>query len=204
LRRVLHLPRKRGAVIRSPDPEQTIQTRSAPAWDPVEELYKLWVLGIDEHLWQSRDGLHWTPGPKPDLRTDLAVCDPADPDPSRRFKAALSNRGFAVSPDGVRWTKTDTRPIPSSDESNLSYDPVLSKFLTDSQVPRVDRFVAPGDSCRRSFRCDFLDVGTPRSDYHRPTWEQFNLGSSSWSPLPAGSTSINKTLSITSSKRIAS
>jgi hypothetical protein len=129
LRRVLHLPRKRGAVIRSPDPEQTIQTRSAPAWDPVEELYKLWVLGIDEHLWQSRDGLHWTPGPKPDLRTDLAVCDPADPDPSRRFKAALSNRGFAVSPDGVRWTKTDTSPVPSSDESNLSYDPAHGLFI---------------------------------------------------------------------------
>ena len=49
-----------------------------------------------------------------------------------------------------------------------------------------------------------LDVSTPRSDYHRPTCERFNLGSSSWSPLPAGSTSINKTLSITSSKRIAS
>ena len=29
------------------------------------------------------------------------------------------------------------------------------------------RFVAAGDSCRRSFRCDFLDVGTPRSGASR-------------------------------------
>ena len=72
-------------------------------------------------------------------------------------------------------------------------DLVLSKFLTDSQVPRVDRFVAAGDSCRRSFRCDFLDVGTLRSDYHRPTWEPFNLGSSSSSPSPVGSTAISRT-----------
>ena len=61
-----------------PRPEQTLQTRSAPAWDIVKKVYKLWVLGIDEQLWQSHDGLHWTPGPTPNLRTDLAVYDPAD------------------------------------------------------------------------------------------------------------------------------
>ena len=33
LRRALHHPDKRGAVLRSPTPGQTIQTRSAPAWE---------------------------------------------------------------------------------------------------------------------------------------------------------------------------
>ena len=41
LRRVMHRPHKRGAVIRSPKLDQTIQTRSVPQWDPVAKLYKL-------------------------------------------------------------------------------------------------------------------------------------------------------------------
>src|SRR5262249_3118601 len=107
LKRTMHQPAKRGAVIRSPQPEQTLQTRSAPAWDCSKRLYSLWVLGIQDTFWQSKDGLHWAPGPKPNLRTDLVVRDPADPTPARRFKAALLNEGFAVSPDGVTWTKLD-------------------------------------------------------------------------------------------------
>src|SRR5262249_37550041 len=103
LKRTLHQPAKRGAVIRSPQPEQTPQTRSAPAWDPGKRLYSLWVLGIQDTFWQSKDGLHWTPGPKPNLRTDLVVRDSADPNPARRFKTALIDEGFAVSPDGVTW-----------------------------------------------------------------------------------------------------
>lgn len=34
LARTMHRPRKRGAVIRSPNPKQTVQTRTAPVWDP--------------------------------------------------------------------------------------------------------------------------------------------------------------------------
>ncbi|MEO2045831.1 MAG: hypothetical protein ABGX16_04585 [Pirellulales bacterium] len=127
--RRMHRPRKRGAVIRSPNPGQTIQTRSAPAWDPVEKLYKLWVLGIDDMLWQSKDGLHWTAGPNPNMRTDLSVFDPVESDPARRFKAALTNQGFAVSPDGAQWTKLDVPLIQSSDESNFSYDPDEGLFV---------------------------------------------------------------------------
>ena len=37
----------------------------------------------------------------------MAVRDANDPDPDRRYKAALLNAGFAVSPDGVNWTKLD-------------------------------------------------------------------------------------------------
>ena len=102
LQRTLHQPAKRGAVIRSPDPKQTIQTRTAPVWDPVARVYKIWVLGIDQNLWQSPDGLHWTPGPKTNMDIRMVVYDAQDPDPSRRFKAPLLNQGFAVSADGVQ------------------------------------------------------------------------------------------------------
>jgi hypothetical protein len=129
LRRTMHRPEKRGAVIRSPDPTKTIQTRTAPTWDPQAKHYKLWVLGIAENLWQSEDGLHWTPGPKTNMPITMAVYDPREPDRSRRFKAPLLNEGFAVSADGVEWTKLDVAPIPSSDEGNFSYDLNSGRFI---------------------------------------------------------------------------
>jgi hypothetical protein len=129
LHRQMHRPEKRGAVIRSTHPKQTIQTRTAPVWDPQEGLYKLWVLGIDENLWQSRDGLHWTPGPKTNMRIDMAVYDPRESDLTRRFKAPLLNEGFAVSADGALWTKLDVAKIASSDEGNFSYDAEGGLFL---------------------------------------------------------------------------
>ena len=85
LRRTMHRPQKRGAVIRSPISSQTIQTRTAPVWDPDAKMYKLWVLGIDQTFWQSPDGLHWSPGPKPNLKIDMAVYDSRESDPGRRF-----------------------------------------------------------------------------------------------------------------------
>ena len=129
LKRTLHQPEKRGAVIRSANPSQTIQTRTAPVWDPEAKHFKLWVMSTDEPLRISADGLHWTAGPRPNLRIDHAVYDPHDKDPARRFKAALLNEGFAVSPDGVQWTKLDLPAIPSSDEGNFSYDPSEGLFI---------------------------------------------------------------------------
>ena len=129
LKRTLHQPEKRGAVIRSGNPSQTIQTRTAPVWDPEAKHFKLWVMSTDEPLRISTDGLHWTAGPRPNLRIDHAVYDPHDKDPARRFKAALLNEGFAVSPDGVQWTKLDLPAIPSSDEGNFSYDPSEGLFI---------------------------------------------------------------------------
>ena len=129
LKRTLHQPEKRGAVIRSANPSQTIQTRTAPVWDPEAKHFKLWVMSTDEPLRISTDGLHWTAGPKLNLRIDHAVYDPHDKDPARRFKAALLNEGFAVSPDGVQWTKLDLPAIPSNDEGNFSYDPREGLFI---------------------------------------------------------------------------
>jgi len=129
LERTMHQPQKRGAVIRSPDPTQTIQTRTAPVWDPQANLYKLWVLSIDDNLWQSPDGLNWSAGPKTNMRIDMAVYDPREGDVARRFKAPLLNRGFAVSSDGVDWTALDTPKIQSSDEGNFSYDSQRGLFI---------------------------------------------------------------------------
>ncbi|MCA9010723.1 MAG: hypothetical protein KDB01_13320 [Planctomycetaceae bacterium] len=129
LERTLHQPKKRGAVIRSANPSQSIQTRTSPVWDPAAKHFKLWVMSTDEPLRVSSDGLHWTPGPRPNLRIDHVVYDPLDEDPGRRFKASLLNEGFAVSPDGVQWTKLDLPAIPSSDEGNFSYDPEEGLFI---------------------------------------------------------------------------
>jgi hypothetical protein len=129
VRRTVHPPEKRGAVLRSPDARNTVQTRTAPIWDPERGRYLLFVLSIEPKLWESSDGLHWAPGPSPDMPVDLVVRDPNDPDPLRRFKAALVNAGFAVSPDGVHWTKLDTPRVPSSDEANLSFDASHGLFI---------------------------------------------------------------------------
>ncbi len=129
LQRTLHQPQKRGAVVRSGNPAQTIQTRAAPVWDPDAKQFKLWVMGTDEPLRVSSDGLHWTAGPKPNLKFDHAVFDPQDADSARRFKAALINEGFAVSSDGVLWTKLDVPAVQSSDEANMSYDPQQGLFI---------------------------------------------------------------------------
>ncbi|MCA9092420.1 MAG: hypothetical protein KDA68_02950 [Planctomycetaceae bacterium] len=127
--RRVHQPEKRGAVIRASNPTQTIQIRTAPVWDPEAKHYKLWVMSTDEPLRISQDGLHWVPGPKPNLKIEHAVRDPNDPDPARRYKAALLNEGFAVSPDGVNWTKLDVPLVSSQDEGNFSYDPREGLFL---------------------------------------------------------------------------
>lgn len=102
----------------------------------------------------SKDGLHWE---KPDLGQGVevhgstannrihvehkpgvrdtffmnVVFDPDDPDPGRRYKALYGaiNRVPIVSPDGIRWTKLDVPPIPSSDESSLVYDRAHRRFL---------------------------------------------------------------------------
>ena len=155
--RTMHQPRKLGAVIRSPHPRQTIQTRAAPQWDPVAKVYKLWVLGIDQRLWESRDGLHWVPGAKPNMRTDLVVVDLLEKDPGRRFKAALPNSGFAISPDGANWTKLDVPRIPSSDESNFSFNPAEGLFIhTVKRGGKYGRSVALATS--RDFK-DWTDHG---------------------------------------------
>ena len=129
LTRTMHQPEKRGAVVRSAKPTQAIQTRTAPIWDRDDALFKIWVSGTDESFRTSHDGLHWIPGSQPNIDTSMVVWDPHDPDPNRRYKAALLNRGFAVSPDGIHWTKLNLPVISSSDEGNFSYNPQEGLFI---------------------------------------------------------------------------
>lgn len=160
LSRTMHTPVKRGAVIRPTPPDETsLQTRSAPAWDPEAKVYKIWLLasrtdGSSGTAYaESVDGLHWT---KPALRQkevrgslennlvtpdparewpanaiENVVYDPDDPDPARRFKgfAHCYDREPMVSPDGIHWTLLDVPKLKSSDESNLSYDARTRIFI---------------------------------------------------------------------------
>ena len=115
LARTMHMPAKKGAVIR-PDisiGQYSIQMRTGPDWDEQKQAYILWdCAGSPEDLegvtgcYESADGLHWS---KPVLnqiefrgsrannfttveihglrkRIDYVVHDPIDPDPSRRYK----------------------------------------------------------------------------------------------------------------------
>ena len=119
LARTMHQPEKRGAVIRPSFPwEKTLQTRSMPAWDEKEQIFKIWLItstnlpgvaGTSFAL--SKDGLKWTKpilrqwelegsrennfiavDPKmawPENAIENVVYDPDDPDPERRFKGLL-------------------------------------------------------------------------------------------------------------------
>ena len=117
----MHPPTKKGAVIR-PNwlaGEASLQTRSAPFWDPLEEVYKLWL--IDGTYRTSPDGLHWVPAPEGDTGVSQAFFDPLDPDPERRYKSFHPKR-MAVSPDGRTWTPIRATIPQSSDEWNFSLD----------------------------------------------------------------------------------
>ncbi len=102
---------------------------------------------------ESADGIHWL---KPSLgqldipdapnnnfisvvagdgwpqnAVENVVLDPHDPDPDRRYKGfygAIGRRPM-VSPDGITWQLLDAAVLPSSDESNLSYDSEGRTFI---------------------------------------------------------------------------
>jgi len=161
LRRTMHQPAKRGAVI-IPDQtwETTLQTRCSPVWDDERGVYKIWMItstnipGLAGTSYaESKDGLRWT---KPVLRQttikgslennfisvvhghawpengiENVVYDPDEPDRLRRFKGfyGVFNRKPMVSADGIRWRLLDAAVLPSSDESNLSYDRKQKAFI---------------------------------------------------------------------------
>ena len=133
LKRTLHQPRKKGAVIRPnfAEGETSIQTRSGPAWDEQRQVFKLWL--ISPACYESRDGIHWAKtNPQPSVAVISAVIDPDDPDPNRRYKGLVSvggGREPVVSPDGIQWKRIEVPRIPSQDESNLSCDRAGRTFI---------------------------------------------------------------------------
>lgn len=119
--RTMHQPVKKGAVIRPNwlEGENSLQTRSAPFWDPLEEVYKFWL--IDGTYRTSSDGLHWVPAPEGDTGVSAVFFDPLDPNPDRRYKS-FHPKKLAVSPDGRNWTVLPHRFPSASDEWNFSLD----------------------------------------------------------------------------------
>ena len=136
LRRAMHSPQKKGAVIRPRWHGLDAQTkangvnaiiRSAPVFDPRQQVFKIWLL--DSTCFHSQDGLHWQRIGKPNLPVHKVVYDASDPDPGQRYKAFLPNRGFAVSADGQTWKMLDIPSVNSGDESNFSFDPQQHLFI---------------------------------------------------------------------------
>jgi len=102
---------------------------------------------------ESKDGVHWT---KPSLRQtkingsletnflavvpgdawpkngiENVVTDPDDPDSNRRYKGfdGVIGRRPMVSPDGIHWKLLETAELPSSHESNMSFDRAGKTFI---------------------------------------------------------------------------
>ena len=141
LQRTMHPAAKKGAVIR-PDPDRPkggLQIRCAPLWIPQEKIYRFLVADTAGpstlfRWFASSDGLHWTPGPQPDIGSYTLVYDEKDPDPQRRYKAASPPEGFAVSANGIHWQKLKVSGVPSGDEANFSYDPQAGLFLLTVKI----------------------------------------------------------------------
>ncbi len=140
------------------DPERTVWKLWTICITP-EELHG--IAGLSGYH-ESRDGLHWY---QPIVRqaeykgtreNNLvyipmgdgctaeilgAVYDKGDPDPSRRYKALSFTMApelailFAVSPDGIHWTRVDIPPIASGDEPNFSFDEKERLFIATVKVP---------------------------------------------------------------------
>ncbi len=134
LSRTMHSPVKKGTVIRPDRGEHAIQTRSAPFWDPGDEVFKYWVHGYRE----SADGLNWRRVPH-HQNQEVGRCvfyDPVDPDPARRYKA-WSPETFHVSADGCNWRQLDVEPIPAGDDYNFSLDQGRRLYIATVKHPSV-------------------------------------------------------------------
>ncbi len=124
LKRTMHSPEKKGAVIRGP------QIRSTPVWDAKKKTYVFTTLGGN---YESKDGLHWTfIGPTKPFRVDCVVYDPTDRDSAQRYKGLVGVPDGvvpAVSADGTVYKKLEVPVIPSSDEYNFSFDEAEHLFI---------------------------------------------------------------------------
>ena len=167
----------------------SIQTRSAPCWDPEEQVWKLWYFGAGHRTGfaRSRDGVHWE---KPVLgkrefegsrENNMVVIrgDPGgfiehvviDPDapPARRYKGlqGYSGRKPLVSADGYEFELLDVPTIPSQDESHLNYDEVKKRFILT--VKQRGPF---GRSVYLSLSRDFEQWTRPELIFHADALDQ--------------------------------
>ncbi|MCY3761322.1 MAG: hypothetical protein OXH50_08725 [Gemmatimonadetes bacterium] len=177
--RRLHQPRKCGPLIPG-----GVQSRNSPQWNPDKQVWEWWYFGGPLRYATSADGEHWD---LPDLglyewegskRNNLAadpdsdrgerayhlLRDDDDPDPQRRYKGLLATWGRrpALSPDGFQWTPTGAPAIPSSDESQFTWDPYSRQYLAMvKQGTEWGRsvFLSTGDA-------DFREFSEPKLIFH--------------------------------------
>ena len=131
--RTVHQPEKVGPMVR-PDRsrgETALQSRAAPQWNPLDGRWEWWLLG--RGFATSVDGTEWERFPLEETPIH-AVRDERDPDSSRRYKGLMAggNSGGlepAVSSDGRDWQRLDAPVVPSSDESQFTWDPYGEQFI---------------------------------------------------------------------------
>ena len=168
--------------------QKVLQIRSAPCWDPEEQVWKLWYFTAHKTAYaRSTDGLNWE---KPILNKReyegskennlvLVQGDPEafiqhvllDPDatPERRYKGLIGSNGRkpVISADGYVFTKLDVPPIPSQDESHLTYDEVRKQFI--ATVKHRGPF---GRSVYLSLSTDFEKWTDPELIFHADAYDQ--------------------------------
>ncbi|MAR13276.1 MAG: hypothetical protein CL681_25320 [Blastopirellula sp.] len=78
---------------------------------------------IDQHPWIRGDVLRG--------EQRRRALDQADPDSNRRYKGfdGVIGRRPMVSPDGIHWKLLETAELPSSHESNMSFDRAGKTFI---------------------------------------------------------------------------
>lgn len=175
VRRTMHQPRKKGAVIR-PDVHQGesfFQIRSAPHWDKDKQVYRLNVCGKKTKIYESADGLHWKEAGTSELEVWVTVYDEADPNPLHRHKALLpidnnhiTQLGAAVSPDMITWSLLDIPPIDSYDEWNLSLDRDTGTFIATVKV------IGPYDRTHKVWTSKDFIHWTSMSQFHTDELDQ--------------------------------
>lgn len=172
----------------NPAETEALQIRSAPCWDPREQVWKMWYYSASRTLFaRSKDGIKWE---KPSLgkrefqgskdnNMVLVKGDPEsfiqhvllDPDgtPERRYKGFIGgrNRHPVVSADGYVFTKLDVPLIPSQDESHLNYDEVKKRFI--ATVKHRGPF---GRSVFLSLSKDFEQWTEPELIFHADAYDQ--------------------------------
>ena len=142
--RRLHQPKKCGPLING-----GVQSRSSPQWNADKKVWEWWYFGQHVYYATSTDGRNWN---RPVLglhewqgsKENNIACDPTnskklyhvlrtetDLDPQRRYKGLFSTWGRqpAISSNGFDWTLLDTPSIPSSDESQFTYDPYTNQYI---------------------------------------------------------------------------
>ena len=162
--------------------------RSAPCWDPQEQVWKMWYYSAHRTAFaRSKDGIKWE---KPSLgkrefegskdnNMILVEGDPEayvqhvllDPDgtPERRYKGLIGSRDRhpVVSADGYVFTKLEVPVIPSQDESHLNYDEVKQRFI--ATLKHRGPF---GRSVYLSLSKDFEKWTEPELIFHADAYDQ--------------------------------